>query len=64
MIVLAIIVGWLACGVFAAGAWFAFFQGEYHSLEEKYRRGDIASAWGFGLLCGPMGAVVSVFMPA
>jgi hypothetical protein len=57
-----ILAGWLACSVFSAGAQFAHFQGEFPSLAVRYRRQQLAEAIGFGLLFGPLSAVVAVFL--
>lgn len=54
------VVGWLACGVAAAGMTYAHGRAEYPHVTS--RRELLGVALGFGLLGGPVALVVSVFM--
>lgn len=58
-----IVLAWLGCSVFAAGAFFADLQGMYPEegeFNERMRRYDAGAAWGLSLL-GPMAVVVALF---
>jgi uncharacterized membrane protein YedE/YeeE len=55
------VVFWLACGVYAAGAEFAYFQGRFPMLAKEDYRTDLGTAFLIGLLFGPIGAVCATF---
>ena len=57
IIALTIVIVWVACGIYACGSWFAYFQNKYPDIAEVHydddRRGAfIAFAW------GPIAAIV------
>jgi hypothetical protein len=62
MIIAAAILGWLACGVFAAGAMFAYIQDEYPLCAEEMRGQDQIFAWAIGLVGGPFAGGTAIFM--
>ncbi len=56
-----IISAWIACGLYAAGTYFAYFQRKWPSIAIENAREDLASAVLFGIT-GPVGAFVGFFM--
>ena len=49
------------CGVLSAGISFAWFQGKWPELAERYRQEDLGNAWLGGLLFGPISLGVEIF---
>ena len=76
LLIAMVIVGWLACGMLGAGVQNAYFRGKYHDLITVGAFGGLISereatitakkdqteAIIQGLLTGPIGLVVSLFL--
>ena len=59
MIIL-LIAGWIACAIFFAGTFVAYFQGEYPSGNDL--RTDLGGGLLIGILVGPCAAFVGIFL--
>lgn len=60
MLIVACIVGWLACAVATAGISFAYVKGRILGMAEEYYREQLCYAWVFGIVLGPIGLVVAI----
>lgn len=61
MMTVLFVVGWIACGIAAAGTLFAMFQGQFPSIAKEMKRQNLGAALLLGLACGPISLVVSIF---
>lgn len=52
---------WLACGFYASGVYYAYFQRQWPTIADEERPEDTGGAVIFVLL-GPIGALISTFM--
>ncbi len=62
MMILLCILGWLACAIFTAGAFFADIQDSFPMIAKVCERQDLAFGLVLGLIGGPIGALVSIFL--
>lgn len=60
MMIILMIIGWIVCGIFAAGGLFATMQGDFSSDEST--REDLGVALLIGLAFGPVALVLSIFL--
>lgn len=61
MILVTVISFWLVCAFITAGIFVASFQHEFPSIAKETYRQDLGMGVLYGLICGPVGLVVSIF---